>query len=263
MVSHMLAAQAAEAIAERTGVARHRVAVVLGSGWQDAAAEIGTPTASVPMSDLPGFGAPTAQGHRNTVHSMLVNETPTLVLMGRQHLYEGYEPADVVHGVRAAVASGADTILLTNAAGGIRPGLRVGEPVLIGDHLNLTGRTPLTGASFVDMVDAWDPELRTLAREVDPSLTEGVYAGLHGPQYETPAEIRMLGTIGADLVGMSTVLEAIAGRAAGARLLGISLVTNLAAGVTGAHLSHAEVLAEGHAAAPRLGKLLRGVLERL
>ncbi|MBF6172497.1 purine-nucleoside phosphorylase [Nocardia blacklockiae] len=259
----MLAEQAAAAIAERTGVAHHRVAVVMGSGWQDAAAEIGTPTASMPMSELPGFGAPTAQGHRNAVHSVLVNDTPTLVLMGRQHLYEGHDPDQVVHGVRTAVAAGARTVLLTNAAGGIRPGLRVGEPVLIGDHLNLTGRTPLSGATFVDMVDAWDPALRTLAREVDPSLTEGVYAGLTGPQYETPAEIRMLGTMGADLVGMSTVLEAIACRAAGVQVLGISLVTNLAAGVTGAHLSHAEVLAEGQAAAPRLGKLLRGVLERL
>ncbi|QDP81617.1 purine-nucleoside phosphorylase [Nocardia otitidiscaviarum] len=259
----MLAAQAAEAIAERTGVQEHRVAVVLGSGWQEAALEIGEPAVSIPMSEVPGFGSPTAQGHQGTIHSVSVGDAPVLLLMGRQHLYEGYEPGQVVHPVRTAIAAGARTVLLTNAAGGIRQGLQVGEPVLIGDHLNLTGRTPLVGANFVDLVDAWDPELRSLAKEVDPSLTEGVYAGLTGPQYETPAEIRMLRTIGADLVGMSTVLEAIAARAAGARVLGISLVTNLAAGVTGAHLSHAEVLAEGHAAAPRLGKLLRGVLERL
>ena len=259
----MLAERAAEAIAERTGVPRHRVAVVLGSGWQEAAAEIGNPSASVPMAEVPGFGAPTAQGHQGTIHSVTVNDAPVLLMMGRQHLYEGYEPSQVTHGVRAAIAAGVDTVLLTNAAGGIRAGLRVGEPVLISDHLNLTGRTPLTGAAFVDLVDAWDPELRTLAREIDPGLTEGVYAGLTGPQYETPAEIRMLRTIGADLVGMSTVLEAIACRALGARVLGISLVTNLAAGVTGARLSHAEVLAEGHAAASRLGKLLRSVLERL
>ncbi len=259
----MLAEQAAAAIAERTGVPHHRVAVVLGSGWQEAAAEIGNPAATVPMAELPGFDAPTAQGHQGTVHSVTVNESPVLLMMGRQHLYEGYAPEQVVHGVRTAIAAGVRTVVLTNAAGGIRPGLRVGEPVVIGDHINLTGRTPLTGATFVDLVDAWDPELRTLAREIDPELTEGVYAGLTGPQYETPAEIRMLGVMGADLVGMSTVLEAIACRALGARVLGISLVTNLAAGVTGAHLSHAEVLAEGHAAAPRLGKLLRGVLERL
>lgn len=262
-MAFMLAERAAQAIAERTGVPTHPVAVILGSGWQEAALEIGDPSATVPMSELPGFESPTALGHQGTIHSVVVNDAPVLLLMGRQHLYEGHEPAQVVHNVRTAIAAGAKTILLTNAAGGIRDGLSVGEPVLIADHLNLTGRTPLTGADFVDLVDAWDPELRALAREVDPTLTEGVYAGLTGPQYETPAEIRMLRTIGADLVGMSTVLEAIACRAAGVRVLGISLVTNLAAGVTGAHLSHAEVLAEGQAAAPRLGKLLRGVLERV
>lgn len=259
----MLAEKAAEEIAARTSVARHRVAIVLGSGWQEAAAELGTPDTTIPMPELPGFAAPTAQGHIGRVLSVPVGGTDTLVLMGRQHLYEGHSPADVVHPVRTAVAAGVDTVILTNAAGGIRPGLRVGEAVLVRDHLNLTGTTPLTGPEFVNMVDTWDPGLRLLARRVDPDLTEGVYAGLTGPQYETPSEIRMLATIGADLVGMSTVLEAIAARALGVRLLGISLVTNLAAGVTGAPLAHADVLAEGRAAAPRLGKLLRGVLEQL
>ncbi|MGW5570168.1 purine-nucleoside phosphorylase [Nocardia thailandica] len=259
----MLAEEAARAIADRTSAPRHRVAVVLGSGWQEAAAQIGTPTASIPMQELPGFGRPTARGHGGMVHSVSVDGTPVLLLMGRQHLYEGYTPAQVVHPVTAAIAAGAEIVLLTNAAGGIRPGLRVGEAVLIADHLNLTARTPLEGAHFVDLVDAWDPKLRELARGIDPSLTEGVYAGLTGPQYETPAEIRMLATVGADLVGMSTVLEAIAARSLGARVLGISLVTNLAAGVTGQHLSHEEVLAEGQAAAPRLGRLLRGILEQV
>lgn len=259
----MTAEQAAAAIAERTGVPRHRVAVVLGSGWQEAAAEIGAPHASIPMTELPGFGKPSAQGHGGMVHSVTVNANNVLLLMGRQHLYEGYTPQQVVHPVTAAIAAGAEIVLLTNAAGGLRPGLAVGEPVLIADHINLTARTPLEGARFVDLVDAWDPELRALTREIDPSLTEGVYAGLTGPQYETPAEIRMLSTIGADLVGMSTVLEVIQARSLGARVLGISLVTNMAAGVTGEHLSHAEVLAEGQAAAPRLGKLLRGILERV
>ncbi|MEU1985322.1 purine-nucleoside phosphorylase [Nocardia sp. NPDC019395] len=259
----MLAEQAAQEIAARTSVARHRVAVVLGSGWQDAAAELGAPSTEIPMPELPGFAAPTAQGHIGRVLSVPVGDIDALVLMGRQHLYEGHAPAEVVHPVRTAVAAGAETVILTNAAGGIRPGLRVGEAVLVRDHLNLTGTTPLTGPTFVNLVDAWDPGLRDLARRIDPDLTEGVYAGLTGPQYETPAEIHMLATVGADLVGMSTVLEAIAARALGARLLGISLVTNLAAGVTGAPLSHAEVLAEGQAAAPRLGKLLRGLLEQL
>ncbi|RMI31742.1 purine-nucleoside phosphorylase [Nocardia stercoris] len=259
----MLAEQAATAIASATGMPRHRIAVVLGSGWQEAAAEIGTPVATIPMADLPGFESPSAQGHQGTVVSVQVGDSPVLIMMGRRHLYEGAEPAQVVHPVRTAIAAGAEIVLLTNAAGGIGAATRVGEPMLISDHINLTGRTPLTGATFVDLVDAWDPELRALAREVDPALTDGVYAGLTGPQYETPAEIRWLATIGADLVGMSTVLEVIACREAGARVLGISLVTNLAAGVTGAHLSHAEVLAEGQAAAPRLGKLLRGILERV
>jgi purine-nucleoside phosphorylase len=259
----MLAEEAAEEIAARTSVDRHLVAVVLGSGWQDAAAELGTPKAEIPMPELPGFAAPTAQGHIGRVLSVPVGDIDALVLMGRQHLYEGHSAAEVVHPVRAAVAAGAETVILTNAAGGIRPGLQVGEAVLVRDHVNLTGTTPLIGPQFVDLVDAWDPELRHLARRVDPDLGEGVYAGLTGPQYETPSEIRMLATLGADLVGMSTVLEAIAARALGARLLGVSLVTNLAAGVTGAPLTHTEVLAEGRAAAPRLGKLLRGLLEQL
>ncbi|WP_068280140.1 purine-nucleoside phosphorylase [Aldersonia kunmingensis] len=260
----MDSSHAAAVIAERTGISTHRAAVVLGSGWQAAVAELGEPTSSVPMAELPGFETPTAAGHHGIIHSVDVAGTPVLVMMGRNHLYEGYSPAQVAFPVHAAVAAGAHTIVLTNAAGGIHHTFAVGEPVLISDHLNLTGGSPLFGAAhFVDMVDAYDPALRMLALDVDPSLETGVYAGLLGPQYETPAEIRMLRAVGADLVGMSTVNETVAARALGARVLGISLVTNLAAGITGGHLAHAEVLAEGAAAAPRLGRLLRGVLERL
>lgn len=254
---------AAAAIADLTGVREHRAAVVLGSGWQRGAELIGEPKISVPMSQIPGFRTPTAQGHRGHIASVDVAGTPVLLMMGRNHLYEGYAPDQVAFPIEAAHAAGVRTIVLTNAAGGINTRLRVGEPVLISDHLNLTARTPLTGATFVDLVDVYDPQLRKVAQTVDDTLTEGVYAGLTGPQYETPAEIRMLRTVGADLVGMSTVLEAIAARALGMRVLGISLVTNMAAGVTGAHLDHAEVLAEGQTAAPRLGALLRGVLEQL
>lgn len=168
-VTGTVSERAAEAIAERTGVRQHRVAVVLGSGWQEAAAEIGEPATSIPMAEVPGFGSPTAQGHQGTIHSVTVGESPVLLLMGRQHLYEGHEPAQVVHNVRTALAAGARTILLTNAAGGIRDGLAVGEPVLISDHINLTGRTPIAGANFVDLVDAWDPELRALARKSTPA----------------------------------------------------------------------------------------------
>ncbi len=255
--------RAARALGERTGVATHEVVVVLGSGWQAAADALGTPTATVPMSQLPGFAAPSASGHAGSVRSVTVGDTAVLVYLGRSHAYEGHDLSTVVHPVRTAVAAGARTVILTNAAGGIRAGLRVGEPVLIADHLNLTARSPLDGAQFVDLVDAYSPRLRSLARSLDPSLTEGVYAGLPGPHYETPAEIRMLRTLGADLVGMSTVHETIAARALGAEVLGVSLVTNLAAGITGESLDHAEVLAAGAASAAHLGALLRDVVSAL
>jgi len=185
------------------------------------------------------------------------------------HLYEGLPPATVVHGVRTAVSAGARVVVLTNAAGGIRPGLAVGQPVLISDHLNLTGKSPLTGPApavgqrFVDLTDLYSPRLRALAREADPSLAEGVSAMPPGPHYETPAEITALGRLGADLVGMSTVLEAIAARHLGAEVLGISLVTNLAAGLAGHGLSHAEVVEAGRGSASRMGALLAGILPRV
>lgn len=258
-----LATQAAAVVARRTGVDSHDVAIVLGSGWAPAVAALGTATATLPMADLPGFNAPTAAGHSGEVVSLTIGTHRVLVLVGRIHAYEGHELADVVRPVRMAVAAGANTVVLTNAAGGLRDSFEVGQPVLISDHLNLTGRSPLRGAHFVDMVDAYTPALRALARQVDPTLVEGVYAGMSGPQYETPAEIRMLRTLGADLVGMSTVHEAIAARAAGAQVLGVSLVTNLAAGITGEPLSHAEVLAAGRESAARMGTLLAEVVTRL
>ena len=186
-----------------------------------------------------------------------------LVFLGRIHAYEGHELRHVVHPVRAACAAGVRTVVLTNAAGSLREDFAVGQPVLISDHLNLTGRSPLVGAHFVDMVDAYSPRLRDVAREIDPTLADGVYAGLNGPQYETPAEIRMLRTLGADLVGMSTVHETVAARAAGAQVLGVSLVTNLAAGMTGQPLSHDEVLEAGRQSATLMGSLLAGVISRL
>jgi purine-nucleoside phosphorylase len=257
------AARAASVLAERTGVPAHDVAVVLGSGWQAAADAFGVPTATVPMRDLPGFAAPSASGHAGQVRSVRVGDTRVLLLLGRTHAYEGHDLTRVVHPVRTACAAGAGTVILTNAAGGIREGMSVGTPVLISDHLNLTAKSPLVGAEFVNMVDAYSPDLRALARRIDPTLAEGVYAGLPGPHYETPAEIRMLRALGADLVGMSTVHEAIAVRAIGARVLGLSLVTNLAAGITGEPLDHSEVLAAGAASAARIGELLRDLVGRL
>ncbi|GAA3961307.1 purine-nucleoside phosphorylase [Gordonia caeni] len=250
------AAAAAAAIAAGTDCRRHDVAIVLGSGWAPAAQELGTPVADLPMAGLPGFTSPSARGHGGRVLSVRIGTARVLVILGRVHAYEGHDLARVVHPIRAAAAAGVHTVVLTNAAGGIRPGLRVGEPVLISDQLNLTGRSPLTGADFVDMVDAYSPRLRELVRGAEPDLAEGVYAGLPGPQYETPAEIAMLATLGADLVGMSTVHETIAARAAGIDVLGVSLVTNLAAGITGEPLSHTEVLEVGAASATRMGALL-------
>ncbi|QNG19487.1 purine-nucleoside phosphorylase [Rhodococcus triatomae] len=254
---------AAASLAALTDTPEHSVAVVLGSGWQAAADAFGEPLATVPMSDLPGFAPPSALGHAGSVRSVRVGDERILLFLGRTHAYEGHDLATVVHPIRTAVACGARTVILTNAAGGIRDGYAVGQPVLVSDHLNLTARSPLVGAEFVDLVDAYSPRLRALARSIDPDLDEGVYAGLPGPHYETPAEIRMLRTLGADLVGMSTVHETIAARALGAEVLAVSLVTNLAAGITGEHLDHQEVLAAGKASAARMGALLRDVVELL
>jgi purine-nucleoside phosphorylase len=258
-----LARTAAQFIADGTGIAEHDVAIVLGSGWSPAVAALGQPTAALPMAELPGFTPPTAAGHTGQALSVDIGAHTVLVLAGRVHAYEGHDLRHVVHPVRTACAAGARVVVLTNAAGAVRADLTVGQPVLISDHLNLTGRSPLVGPQFVDMVDAYSPKLRTLARDVDPTLADGVYAGLPGPHFETPAEIRMLRTLGADLVGMSTVHETIAARAAGAEVLGISLVTNMAAGITGEPLSHVEVLATGAASATRMGALLAGVITRL
>ena len=258
-----VAAESANAIGDRTGVDEHDVAVILGSGWAPAVAQLGDPVAVVPMAELPGFTPPSAEGHSGQVLSLHVGDHRVLVFVGRIHAYEGHELRHVVHPVRAACAAGARTVMLTNAAGGLRDDYTVGQPVLISDHLNLTARSPLVGPQFVDLTDAYSPRLRTLAREIDPELAEGVYAGLPGPHYETPAEIRMLRTLGADLVGMSTVHETIAARAAGAQVLAVSLVTNLAAGMTGKPLSHDEVLEAGRQSATRMGSLLAAVIARV
>ncbi len=257
-----LARSAADTLAERTGIARHDVAIVLGSGWLPAVDALGQASAELTVTELPGFLPPAVVGHAGRLHSIEVGTQRVLAFLGRTHLYEGRGVEPVVHGVRTAVAAGCRVVVLTNACGGLRPGLSVGDPVLISDHLNLTWRSPLPSARFVDLTDLYSARLRALVREIDPSITEGVYAMFPGPQYETPAEVRMAGVLGADLVGMSTVLEAIAAHADGAEVLGLSLVTNLAAGL-GAPLDHEEVLAAGKAAAVRMGQLLRELITRL
>ena len=257
------AAASAARLAELTGAERHDVAVVLGSGWAPAADLLGTPAAEFDVTELGGFASTQVIGHSSAVRSLDVAGRRVLLFLGRVHAYEGHVLSVTTHAVRTACAAGATTVVLTNAAGGLRAGLRVGQPVLIRDHLNMTGRTPLVGPRFVDLTECYSHRLRELARSVDPSLEEGVYAMMPGPQFETPAEIRMLQTIGADLVGMSTVHEAVAARAEGAEVLALSLVTNLAAGLSGQPLNHLEVLEAGHAAAAAMGALLAEVVRRL
>ena len=256
------ARRAAGVLKRVTGVERHDVALVLGSGWVPAVDALGESDGELATTDLPGFLPPSVEGHAGKIRSLTVGGKRVLALLGRTHLYEGRGVDAVVHGVRVAAAAGCHTIVLTNACGGLRPGMKPGDPVLISDHLNLTGRTPLVGPRFVDLSDVYSPRLRAKVREIDDTIAEGVYAMFHGPQYETPAEVRMAGTLGADLVGMSTVLEAIAARAAGCEVLGLSLVTNLAAGL-GDKLDHEEVLATGAAAAARMGGLLARLIPQL
>jgi purine-nucleoside phosphorylase len=248
------------------------IAVVLGSGWMAAADAIGPAVQQIPLAELGGFPAPSTPGHAGAVRVITAADgKQILVFLGRVHMYEGHQPAVVVHGVRMAIEAGAQTIVVTNAAGGINAGYSVGQPVLISDHLNLTGQSPLSGPQppapypgrFADLTDAYSPRLRELARSLDPALEEGVYAALPGPHYETPAEIRMLRGMGAGLVGMSTALEVIAARHLGAEVLGISLVTNPAAGLSPRPLDHGDVIAAAATSAARVGSLLADLLPRL
>ncbi|WP_055587924.1 purine-nucleoside phosphorylase [Peterkaempfera griseoplana] len=260
---HAAARAAAARLRELTGAERHDVALVMGSGWVPAADALGAPEHEFPVTDLPGFPPPAVEGHAGKIRSVRIGGKRALVFLGRTHFYEGHGVASVAHGVRTAVAAGCSTVVLTNGCGGLRPTFTPGQAVLISDHINLTATSPILGANFVDLTDLYSPRLRALCQEVDPSLEEGVYVQFTGPHYETPAEIGMVRAIGGDLVGMSTTLEAIAAREAGAEVLGISLVTNLAAGMTGEPLNHEEVLEAGRASAARMGALLAKVLERI
>ncbi|MGO4255783.1 purine-nucleoside phosphorylase [Marmoricola sp. RAF53] len=257
------AAEAAAVLAEKTGVARHDVALVMGSGWLPAVDALGEATAEVSTTDLPGFAPPAVAGHAGKIRSVRSGDKNLLVFLGRTHFYEGLGVRAVAHGVRTAAAAGCSTIVLTNGCGSLRETCPPGTPVLISDHINMTATSPIEGANFVDLTDLYSSRLRALCREVDPSLDEGVYVQLPGPHYETPAEIGMVRAIGADLVGMSTTLEAIAAREAGMEVLGISLVTNMAAGITGEPLNHEEVLETGRSAATRMGGLLSAVVPRI
>ena len=255
-----LATEAAAALADLTGVPQHDIALVLGSGWLPAVDALGEATAEIATTDLPGFSAAAVAGHSGRIRSVRAEGRNLLIFLSRTHYYEGKGVAAVVHGVRTAAAAGCRAIVLTNGCGGLKDTWTPGTPVLISDHINLTGRSPIEGANFVDLTDLYSSRLRQMCRELEPSLDEGVYVQFPGPHYETPAEIGMVRAIGGHLVGMSTTLEAIAAREAGMEVLGISLVTNLAAGISGEPLNHAEVLEAGREAASRMGGLLARIV---
>ncbi|MFL0713464.1 MAG: purine-nucleoside phosphorylase [Microcella pacifica] len=259
-----VATQAAAQLAEATGVERHDIALTLGSGWAKAADLIGETTHTIAAPDVAGFSKPALEGHVGTLRSILLpSGKRALVIGARTHYYEGHGVRRVVHSVRTAAAAGASTMILTNGAGGIKPHWTPGTPVLISDHLNLTGDSPLEGATFIDLTDLYSQRLRAVARTVDPNLDEGVYVQNRGPHYETPAEVQMAKTLGGHIVGMSTALEAIAARQAGMEVLGLSLITNLAAGISPNPLSHQEVIEAGRDAEPVISALLARIVAEL
>jgi purine-nucleoside phosphorylase len=259
-----VAALAAAQIADKTGVAKHDIALTLGSGWGTAADLIGETTHTLSADEITGFSKPALVGHVGTLRSVLLpNGKRALVIGARTHYYEGHGVRRVVHSVRTAAAAGATTMILTNGAGGIRESWKPGTPVLISDHINLTADSPLEGATFIDLTDLYSQRLRDLARTIEPSLDEGVYTQFRGPHYETPAEVQMAKAIGGHIVGMSTALEAIAARQAGMEILGLSLITNLAAGISATPLSHEEVLEAGREAEKVLGPLLARIVAAL
>ena len=258
------AAEAADFLRSRLEIDSIDIALVLGSGWSSGTDQLGETLAEIELGEVPGFSKPVVSGHGG---KLLVVQTEAgkraAVFTGRTHYYEGRGTEPVAHGVRTAAAWGAQILVLTNGCGGLNPQWAPGTVVLIKDHINLTGDTPLVGATFIDMSEAYSRRLREVAHRVDPELPEGVYVQFRGPQYETPAEVKMAGILGGDLVGMSTTLETIAAREAGLEVLGLSLVTNAAAGLSESDLDHTEVLATGAAAGPRLAALLADIVKEL
>ena len=253
--------EAVEFLSSRFGLDRIDLALVLGSGWSAAADQLGEGLGEITLGAVPGFSAPVVRGHGGVLKLVrTAGGRSAAVLTGRTHYYEGRGVTPVVHGVRTIAAWGATTLVLTNGSGGLNPTWAPGPVALLRDHINLTGATPLKGAAFIDMTEAYSGRLRDLARTVDPTLPEGVYVQFRGPQYEPPAEVRMAALLGGDMVGMSTALETIAAREAGLDVLGLSLVTNAAAGLAEAGLDHAEVLQAGRDAGPRLASLLAGIV---
>ena len=255
--------ESATTIASLSKVPKHDIAIVLGSGWVPAAEKIGSQLAEFSVSEVPHFSEPAVAGHAGKIRSVDINGKKVLIFLGRTHFYEGRGVDAVTHTVRTAAAAGCKTMMLTNGCGGLNPEWSPGTPVLIKDQINFTGNSPLHGAHFVDLTNLYSTRLRALCHEVEPTLPEGVYVQFPGPMYETPAEITMVRNMGGTLVGMSTALEAIVARSLGMEILGISLVTNLAAGMSGERLNHEEVLQAGNDAAARMGDLLAKIISKI
>ncbi|GAA4913985.1 purine-nucleoside phosphorylase [Streptomonospora salina] len=256
------AARAADELKTRTGADAFDAVVILGSGWAEAADTLGSSDAELDVTELPGFVAPTAAGHYATLRSVRIGTKRAAVFCGRTHLYEEHDPMRIVHAVRTGVAAGASVAVLTGAAGSLRADFAVGQPIVVRDHINLTATSPLSGPDFVDLTEAYSPRLRTAVHEADPSLAEGVYASLLGPQFQTPSELAMLRVAGADLVGRSFALETIAAVEMGAEVLGMSVVSNDAIGSVFEPFDSLKALDVVQQRAQRLGELLGAALQR-
>lgn len=262
--SKQIALDAATKIKQIANIESVDIGLTLGSGWAKAADLAGEELASIDAADIPGFHKPSVSGHTGKLRIIKLSSGKTAVVIGaRTHFYEGHGVDAVSHGVRVAAALGAKIMVLTNGAGGIKETWKAGQPVMISDHINLTASSPLSGANFVDLTDLYSSRIREIALSVDSTLDQGVYVQFPGPHYETPAEVQMAKAMGGDIVGMSTALEAIAAREAGLEVFGMSLITNLAAGIQKTPLSHTEVLEAGAAAEPVIAKLLAEIINRL
>ena len=258
-----VAKKAAFEIAVATGIGHHDIAVMVGSGWAEAISAIGKTTEEIPAEEISGFTR-AIDGHTGTIRSVLLPTSKRALVIGaRAHLYHSGSVREVAHPIRVAAATGASTLILTNGSGGIRPAWETGTVVLIKDHINLTAASPIESSRFVDMKDAYSPRLRELAQSIDPALPEGVYVQVRGPQYETAAEVKMVRTMGADMIGMSSAIETIAARESNMEVLGISLITNQAIDISAISLSHKKVIAAGTEASQRLGNLLARITEQL
>ncbi len=256
-----VAEYAAQVIREKSGIERHEIALCLGSGWLKTLS--GKIVWSIEAKEIPGFYAAEVEGFSGQISSIQIDSGRHVLVLPRTHLYQGHGVEAVAHPARVAAASGAKIMLLTNGAGGLNPTWKPGQVFLISDHINLTATSPIEGAKFVDLTDMYSPRLRAIAKQIDPSLDEVVYAQFRGPHYETPAEVSMVGVMGGHMVGMSTALEAIAAREVGLEVLALTMQTNPAAGVVSGGVSHEQVLAAGRVGEQKNSELLAVLCEAL